>query len=85
MAAMVLRDRNHPSVVMWSIGNEIPMRFTKHGTNLSAVLRDFVHDADIPGSGRPVTSAHVTHSSVDFARLHTRLVLQSISLFCFRS
>ena len=29
LAALVLRDRNHPSVVMWSIGNEIPMRFTK--------------------------------------------------------
>ena len=23
---MVLRDRNHPSVIMWSIGNEIPGR-----------------------------------------------------------
>ncbi len=23
LAAMVLRDRNHPSVIMWSIGNEI--------------------------------------------------------------
>ena len=26
MVSMVKRDINHPSVVMWSIGNEIPMR-----------------------------------------------------------
>jgi beta-galactosidase len=25
-AAMVLRDRNHPSVIIWSIGNEVPER-----------------------------------------------------------
>jgi len=31
LATLVLRDRNHPSVVMWSIGNEIPMRFTRAG------------------------------------------------------
>src|SRR5690606_25351402 len=24
LTAMIMRDRNHPSVVMWSIGNEIP-------------------------------------------------------------
>jgi len=24
MKAMVRRDRNHPSVFMWSIGNEVP-------------------------------------------------------------
>ena len=29
--AMVLRDRNHPSVIMWSIGNEIPGAGTTMG------------------------------------------------------
>jgi len=24
LTAMLLRDRNHPSIIMWSIGNEIP-------------------------------------------------------------
>lgn len=27
IASMVRRDRNHPSVIMWSIGNEIPEQF----------------------------------------------------------
>ena len=31
MEAMVLRDRNHPSVIIWSIGNEIPVRETPSG------------------------------------------------------
>ena len=37
LATLVLRDRNHPSVVMWSIGNEIPMRFTRAGPFLCVV------------------------------------------------
>lgn len=57
LTAMVLRDRNHPSVVMWSIGNEIPMRFTRQGANLSVVMRDMVHELDW-SSGRAVTSAY---------------------------
>jgi beta-galactosidase len=28
LEALVLRDRNHPSVVMWSIGNEVPPQNT---------------------------------------------------------
>lgn len=33
IASMVRRDRNHPSVIMWSIGNEIPEQFRDaHGT-----------------------------------------------------
>ena len=56
---MVMRDRNSPSIVMWSIGNEIPMRRSPKGIALSATLADFVRSLDpIEGNGRAVTSAY---------------------------
>mmetsp|Transcript_58349 Transcript_58349/g.115802 ORF Transcript_58349/g.115802 Transcript_58349/m.115802 type:complete len:546 (-) Transcript_58349:202-1839(-) len=69
MAALVLRDRNHPSIVMWSIGNEIPMRFGEAGANLSKVMHDYVHALD-PGSGRAVTSAYPLIHEQDSKFLH---------------
>jgi beta-galactosidase len=52
IAAMVQRDRNHPSVVMWSIGNEIPDRFDR--PDIAKRLREDVLANDIT---RPVTEA----------------------------
>merc|ERR1712185_419799 len=52
---MVIRDRNHPSVIIWSIGNEIPIREEPLGYNLSHQLAAFVRAHD--PAGRPVTSA----------------------------
>ena len=46
--AMVTRDRNHPSIIMWSIGNEIPSPTTSTATN----LRNWVRAVD---TTRPVT------------------------------
>lgn len=50
---MIKRDRNHPSVVMWSIGNEIREQRSKKGGEVAQHLVDICHDED---STRPVTA-----------------------------
>ena len=52
--AMVLRDRNHPAVVFWSIGNEINERADASGLVIAKNLRDEVKSLD---NTRPVTEA----------------------------
>jgi len=52
--AMVLRDRNHPSVVFWSIGNEVNERADSSGLRIAKQLRDEVKRLD---ATRPVTEA----------------------------
>jgi beta-galactosidase len=46
--AMVLRDRNHPSIVLWSIGNETREQYDKtdEGTKRAMMLWDHVHELD---------------------------------------
>lgn len=56
LEAMVLRDRNHPSVIMWSIGNEIPERGDTDAIKTAKMLSDAVTAID---PTRPVTSAIV--------------------------
>lgn len=51
---MVLRDRNHPSVIMWSIGNEIPGRHRPDVVETAKMLGDFIRNID---PTRPITSA----------------------------
>lgn len=50
----ILRDRNHPSVMVWSVGNEIPEQFDSLGITITKELVDLVHNLD---PTRPVTSA----------------------------
>ncbi len=52
--SMVLRDRNHPSVILWSIGNEIPDRLNPVVIELAKTLGDYTRALD---PTRPVTSA----------------------------
>lgn len=53
LRAMVVRDRNHPSIFLWSIGNEIPEMTDEKTVKLSKVLGNFVHSLD---STRPITA-----------------------------
>ena len=49
---LVRHHRNHPSLVMWSIGNEIPEQWSEEGVNISKRLQDICHRLD---PSRPVT------------------------------
>jgi beta-galactosidase len=54
LEAIVYRDRNHPSVIMWSVGNEIREQFDSTGITITRELVDIVKALD---PTRPVTSA----------------------------
>ena len=49
---LVLNHRNHPSLVMWSIGNEIPEQWSEEGRQISIRLQGLCHLLD---PSRPVT------------------------------
>jgi len=49
---LVLNHRNHPSIVMWSIGNEIPEQWSEEGRRIAVRLQSLCHELD---PTRPVT------------------------------
>ena len=57
-AMMVRRDRNHPSVVIWSIGNEIYQRSDLRGKELGEAISKVIKCED---KTRPTTLANCTY------------------------
>jgi len=55
LSDQILRDRNHPSVIIWSIGNEIPEQGDSSGTRIARELAGIVRSLD---TTRPITTAN---------------------------
>lgn len=63
---MIVRDRNHPGIVLWSIGNEVQEAWDEGDTGVqrAAMLQDFVHGIE---PTRPVTLAAQNNHQEHFA------------------
>ncbi|MBU3024192.1 glycoside hydrolase family 2 TIM barrel-domain containing protein [Zobellia galactanivorans] len=57
LTELIKRDRNHPSIILWSVGNEIPDACFEEGTERLKVLMDIVREHD---ATRPITCG-ITH------------------------
>lgn len=66
LSSMLLRDRNHPSVVLWSVGNEVAGQETKETQDKLRMLVDYVHKAE---PSRKVTCGTSPTYTPDFAAI----------------
>ena len=63
MRALIKRDRNHPSVILWSTGNEVPELGTADGKKSTKLLADICREMD---PTRPMSSG--IHLSIELDR-----------------
>jgi len=58
LSDMVRRDRNHPSVFIWSIGNEVMEQWTNDDTTATPIARELAGIVRHLDPTRPITSAN---------------------------
>ncbi|MBQ8424339.1 MAG: DUF4982 domain-containing protein [Coprobacter sp.] len=58
LVGLIHRDRNHPCVIMWSIGNELREQGEKEGWKVAKYLNDIAHRED---PTRPTTAGYNNH------------------------
>ncbi|MGB8602733.1 MAG: beta-galactosidase GalA [Rhizomicrobium sp.] len=54
LTRLIRRDRNHPSVILWSIGNEEPQQGTPRGARIGAKMKALCRELD---PDRPICAA----------------------------
>ena len=66
MTDMVMRDRNHPSIILWSIGNEVQEAWdgSNEGIKRAKMLQDYVHSIE---PTRPCTLAAQNNHQAKFS------------------
>ncbi len=89
LADLIRRDRNHPSIIMWSIGNEIDYPNDPYGHPLFALVtgnndankpeQERIYDANKPNAGR---LAAIARELVSIVKRHdtTRPVTSALAL-----
>ncbi len=75
LLSMIHRDRNHPSIVIWSAGNEVPDQVVENGSEVLRKLIETFHKED---PTRPVTQANDRIAAGDGPAKLTFLELQDI-------
>ena len=73
LRAMIRRDHNHPSVIMWSIGNEVGEQYGGRGAAVAREVMAIAHQED---ATRPVMgSMNVAAPGSDFANAFDAIAL----------
>jgi len=75
LLSMIYRDRNHPSIVIWSAGNEVPDQVAETGSEVMRKLVETFHKED---PTRPVTQANDRIAAGDGPAKIPFLALQDI-------
>jgi beta-galactosidase len=58
LTSMILRDRNHASVILWSLGNEIPSDPNNYGPRMKALVRSLDTTRAITAGGTSFTNSY---------------------------
>ncbi|MDP4210557.1 MAG: glycoside hydrolase family 2 TIM barrel-domain containing protein [Bacteroidota bacterium] len=75
LESMISRDKNHPSIIMWSIGNEIPERGDHSAIETAKMLANAIKKI---AADRPVTSA-IVENGKDWSKFDSLMAIHDVA------